>query len=190
MAGRARLIVSIVATVTTVAIGVAVIVLLRPNEPVDATTASVRAAAEGALTALYFDDFPPADYLGGMLPSSAAAAIRARVVTDIERYFSPALQARYEPMILDYVGTIGSSDWDAAGGFSSLDWRDPYLAGDHATLELRATSWVLRRRGPSGSTPEATYRLEETMDWGFSLIQTDGQWRVDTLDGTCLQGCP
>jgi hypothetical protein len=139
---------------------------------------------------LYYDDFPPPDYLGGPLPSPAAAAIRERVVTDIERYFSLALQARYEPMILNAVGTIGGSDWDAAGGFSSLEWHSVSLAGDHATLELRATSWVLRRRGPPGSTPEATYRLESTMNWTFSLIEINGQWRVDTLDGTCLQGCP
>ena len=179
-----------VAALTTVAITAAVIILFRPGEPIDPNTAAVRAAAEGALTALYYDDFPPADYQGGPLPSQAAAAIRARVVSDIERYFSPALQARYEPLLLNAVGTMGSGEWDATGGFSSLNWNPVYFTGDHATVQLRATSWVLRRDSAEGMTAEATHRLESTMDWGFSLIRTNGQWRVDILDDTCLQGCP
>lgn len=66
--------------------------LLRPGDAVDPETATVRTAAEGALTALYYSDFPPADYRGGPLASPAAAAIRERIVADIARYFSPALR--------------------------------------------------------------------------------------------------
>jgi hypothetical protein len=171
-------------------LAIVVLVLLKPSDPVDPETAAVRAAAEGAITALYYSDFPPADYRGGPLASPDAAAIRERVVTDIARYFSPALQARYEPMILNAVESIGSGDWDAAGGFSSLGWQGVSFSGDHATLGLRSSGWVLRRGGAGGQLPDATYRLESTFDWRFSLIRDNGQWRVDAFDATCVQGCP
>jgi hypothetical protein len=190
MSGWIRAIAGIVTLFVALAIIAAVLVMVRPGEPIDPNTAAVRAAAQGALTALYYDDFPPADYQGGPLPSTAAAVIHDRVVTEIERYFSPLLQAHYEPLVLNGVETIGSSDWDATGGFSSMDWHTVYFAGDHATVELIATSWVLRRTGGYGTTPEATYQLVSTMDWGFSLIRINSQWRVETLDGTCLSGCP
>ena len=171
-------------------LAIVVLLLLKPSDPADAETAAVRAAAEGAITALYYSDFPPADYQGGPLASPDAAAIRERIATEIARYFSPALQARYEPMILNAVESIGSSDWDAAGGFSSLGWKGVSFSGDHATLELRSTGWVLRRRAAGGQQPDSTYRLESTFDWRFSLIKDNGQWRVDAFDATCVQGCP
>ncbi|MBI3750126.1 MAG: hypothetical protein HY263_00495 [Chloroflexi bacterium] len=164
--------------------------LLSPAEPPDPMVVAARGAAEGALTALYYDVFPPPDYRGGPLASPAAAVIRARVVADIERYFSPSLQARYEPMILGAVDTIGSGEWEAAGGFSSLDWKGISVTDDHATLGLRASGWVLRRGGADGVAPDATTRLDSTWDWSFTLVRIDGLWRVDTLDATCVRGCP
>ena len=166
------------------------ILLQRIGEAIDPNISAIRASAAGALTALYYDDLPPADYQGGPLPSAAAATIRERVVTDIERYFSPTMQGRYEPMILNALGAIGSSEWDAAGGFSSLDWDRVDVLGDHATLELRTDDWVLRRGGQDGRTPDATHQLESTMDWRFTLIRINGEWRVDSFYGSCLEGCP
>lgn len=190
MQGRTRVVAGIASLGAALAIAVVSMLLLKPSEPVDPNTAAVRAAAQGALTALYFDILPPADFQGGPLPSPAAAAMRERVRADMERYFSPALQARYEPMILDAIGTIGVAEWDAVGGFSSLDWGAAAFQGNRATLALRESQWVLRRGGPDGRTPDATYRLDSTFDWHFTLSQVDGLWRVDAFDSTCVQGCP
>ena len=166
------------------------VLLLRSAAAVDSTTAAIRAAVQGAIVALYYDDFPPDDYVGGPLSSAAAATIRDRVVTDIRRYFSPEAQARYEPLLLNVVDGIGTSDWDAAGGVSAIDWQPVTADANHATAHLRTTDWVVRRGGQSGTSPSSTYHIDSTYDWGFSLISIDDRWVVDDLSFTCVAGCP
>lgn len=162
----------------------------RNAMPVSPEAAAIRTAAVGALQALYLDDFPPPEYQGGPLLSGAAVAIRARIVANIGRFFTAPLQARYEPMVLSAVDVIGGTEWDASGELNVLDWTSLTIEGDHATVSFRTTESILRRGGPSGREPAATHRLDTTTDWRLGLIRLDGQWRVETLYGTCLDGCP
>jgi hypothetical protein len=93
-------------------------------------------------------------------------------------------------MVLSAADLIGGTEWDETGELIVLDWTSLTIDGDHATVSFRTTESILRRGGPSGREPAATHRLTTTSDWRFELVHLDGQWRVDSLYGTCLDGCP
>jgi hypothetical protein len=167
---------------------IAAIVLTRATGPVDPETAALRAATEGALRSLYDDVKPPDTYNGGPLPSPLAAAIRARVTTDIGRYFSTRLQARYLPMILDAVDQLGKSEWDAQGNLR-FGWANATVHGDRAIVHVSQIGWVLRRGGQFGIDATASHRLDWSQDWTVDLVQSADGWRVDELDLDCRGRC-
>lgn len=115
--------------------------------PPDPDTQAVRMAAKGAIRSLYLDAFPPAAYTGGPLPSADAQAIRDRVTSDIERYFTPLLQARYEPRILAAIDQIGIGAWDSQGDLS-IDWDRATINGDQASIGFREHTWLVSEVHP------------------------------------------
>lgn len=167
---------------------VAVMALTGIRGPVDPETAALRSVTEGALRALYDTDKPPETYNGGPLPSAVAAAMRSRVTTDIGRYFTPALQARYLPMILNAVDQIGRSEWDAQSE-RRYEWEAALADGDRAIVRVKEIGWVLRRGGQYGVAPAASHRLEWSHEWTVRLVRSGGVWRVDELDLQCEGGC-
>lgn len=179
--------VAAIALVATAAI--ATIAWSRADGPVDPESAALRTATEGALRSLYLEDMPPSTYVGGPLASPIVAAMRARVIADMGRYFSAPMEARYQPMILDAINRIGSSEWDAQGDLA-IDWSGARIDGDRATVHLSETGWVVRRGGQFGTDLAATHRLDSTWEWTVTLVRSAGEWRVDGLDSHCRQGCP
>jgi hypothetical protein len=179
----------LIAAITSVAVGgVAIVLLTRTTGPIDPETAALRTATEGALRSLFTDDVPPATYEGGPLPSATAAEMRARVVADIGRYFTDRLQARYQPLILDALAQIGSSEWDAQVD-QRYDWGGARVGGDRATVRVTETRSILRRGGQYGIGPTETHRLDTTGDWTVTLVRSAGEWRVDEIDLDCRSGC-
>ena len=189
-ARRRRFVVAAVGVIGSAALLTAAAVLLRPGDSVDPTTAAIRSAAQGVINTLYYDDFPPIEFSGGLLAAADRAVMRTRITTDFERYFTPQLEARYKPQLLDFVDSIGRSDWDAAGGLSRIDWHSLMVGSNEARLSVRTSGWVLRRRAADGDLPAPTYRLESTYDWEFTLKRTGEVWRVDDFTSTCVAGCP
>ncbi len=173
-----------VSVLLVAAIGFASWLLLRVGYPLDPTVVAIRDATQGGLRTLYFDDLPPADYAGGPRPTSMVVAMEARITADFARYFTTPLQARYLPMIRNAVDLIGTSDWDMAGGISSIDWHTAAILGDRATISLREVEWVVRRHQAT------TYRLDSTWDMDVTLMREAGQWRVDDFSMSCVAGCP
>lgn len=163
------------------------LVVTRTTGPIDPTVAALRATTEGALRSLRGGN-PPETYDGGPLPSLTVAAIRTQVITDIGRYFTARLQARYQPMILAVVDQIGKSEWEAQGDLR-FDWTDATVAGDLAIVHVAEVGWVVRRGGQFGTDPTASYRLDWTQDWTVTLVREAGEWRVDELDLHCRGGC-
>jgi hypothetical protein len=152
--------------------------------PLDPTVQAVRTAAEGAIRTLYLDTDPPAGHTGGPLPSAAAAALKDKVAADIARFFTPQLQARYIPMMLPVVDQIGSGFWDT--GDISISWGSASINGDLALISFDEHDTVVRYT--SAGLPPA--RLESTWNVEMSLIEQDGQWRVDGYRSDCQSGCP
>ena len=180
----------LIATIALAAVGmIAALAVTRPPGPVDPETEALRVATEGALrsTSIYATK-PPDTYAGGLLPSPIAAAIRARVSSDIGRYFTPLLQARYLPSILAAVDQIDASQWNEQGDIR-FDWRDATVNGDLATVHVTEIGWGVWRGGQFGTDPAATRRLEWTGDWTVSLIRSGSEWRVDELEVHCPGGC-
>jgi hypothetical protein len=180
----------LIATIALAAVGViAELAVTRPPGPVDPETPALRAATEGALRSTSaFAIEPPGTYAGGPLPSPIAVAIRARVSSDIARYFTPWLQARYLPGILAAVDQIEASEWTEQGDIR-FDWRDAKLDGDQATVHVTEIGWGMWRGGQFGTDPSKSRRLDWTADWTVSLIRSAGEWRVDELDVHCPGGC-
>jgi hypothetical protein len=177
------------ATIALAAAGViAIIALTIPAGPVDPETAALRSVTEAALRSLYDSDKPPATYNGGPLPSPIAAAMRIRVTTDISQYFTPSLQARYLPMILDAVDQIGKSEWNAQGDLR-FEWAAASVDGDRAIVQVKEIGWVVRRGGQFGIGPTSSHRLDWSHDWTVNLVRSAGVWRVDGLDLHCQGGC-
>lgn len=84
-------------------------------------------------------------YFWSPLPSPMAAAIRARVTSDIGRYFTARLQARYLWGILAAVDQIGTSEWNVQGDLR-FDWGDATVDGDRATVHVAEIGWGVARR--------------------------------------------
>jgi hypothetical protein len=188
---RLAVVIRLASAVSAVALAAAALWVLAGSTVVqpDAETLAVRASAEGAIRTLYFDAFPPASYSVGPLPSAIGQSIRDRVTGDIERYFAPPLQARYEPMILAAVDQIGSGTWDVQGNLS-IDWGQATITGDQATISFRADEWLIRRGADPQLTSRAPWRIEGSWDWQLTLVRRDGRWKVDTVDSRCAADCP
>jgi hypothetical protein len=152
--------------------------------PLDPTVQALRVASEGAIRTHYLDPDPPAGYTGGPLPSAAATALKDKVAADIARFFTPQLQARYTPMMLPVVDQIGSGYWDT--GDLSISWGSASINGDLALISFDEHDTTVRYT--SAGLPPA--RLESTWHVEMSLIEQDGQWRVDSYRSDCLSGCP
>jgi hypothetical protein len=152
--------------------------------PLDPTVQALRVASQGALRTLYLDTDPPAGYTGGPLPSATAAALKDKVAADIARYFSPQRQARHTPMMLPVVDQIGSGFWDT--GDISISWGSASINGDLALISFDEHDTTVRYTS-AGLLPA---RLESTWHVELSLIEQDGQWRVDGYRSDCLSGCP
>jgi hypothetical protein len=165
------------------------IALLTRSAPLDAQSAAIRTATEGALRSLYEDDIPPGTYEGGPLSSPTAADMRARANADFDRYFTPRLQARYRPMILAVVDQIGASEWDASVT-EAFEWDGIRISGDRATAHVVQSIAVLRRGGQFGTRSTDSHRLEAINDWKVTLVLTAGNWLVDEIDVQCRSGCP
>ena len=181
----------VVATIVLAAVGaIAAVVVTRPAGPVDPETAALRVVTEGALrsTSVYATR-PPGTYAGGPLPSPIAAEIRARVTSDLGRYFTARLQARYLSGILASVDQIPTSEWNEQGEIR-FDWRDATVVGDRATVQVTEIGWGVWRGGQFGTDPTSTRRLDWTADWTVTLVRSRaGEWRVDELDVHCPGGC-
>jgi hypothetical protein len=178
----------VVATIAFAAVGVIVaLTLSRPTGPIDPETRALRVATEGALRSLHGTE-PPGTYDGGPLPSPIAVAMRARVISDIGRYFTARLQARYQPMILDANDQIGASEWETDVDIR-FDWPETIVAGDRATVHVIENGSLVRRGGPFGTDPTASHRLDWMQGWTVLLVRTAGEWRFDELDLQCGRGC-
>lgn len=61
--------------------------------------AAIREASLGAIQTIVIDTVLPPAYRGGPMPSALADAMQEILTRDFERYFTPELRARYEPML-------------------------------------------------------------------------------------------